>query len=76
MIDPLFTVLWGLIFGAGLIVEIIAIRRKGKGDTLSEHVWKLLRTNVVVYFVVLGFFIWLVIHFFGFGLVDGWMRRL
>ena len=76
MIDPLFSVLWGLIFGAGAILEIVAIRRKGKGDTLSEMVWRLLRTSVVTYFVVLGFFAWLLVHFFGFGLVDGWIGRL
>ncbi|KKM81974.1 hypothetical protein LCGC14_1324270 [marine sediment metagenome] len=75
-INPVFTVLWGTIFGVGLIVEIVALRRDGKGDTLSEHVWKLLRINVVVWFVALGFFAWLIIHFFGFGLVDAWLRGL
>lgn len=75
-IDPIFTVLWGIIGGAALVLEIVALRRKARGDTLSEQIWALLRTNVVVWFVRLGFFAWLIIHFFGFGIVDGWLRGL
>lgn len=36
-------VLWILSFG---VIEYLAIRRGGSGDTLSEHVWRLLRTGV------------------------------
>lgn len=70
-----FTLGWGIIFGAGLVLEILALIRKDRGDTLSEHVWFLLRKGgVVFWFLALGFFMWLIVHFFGFGIVDGWIR--
>ena len=76
LIDPLFTILWGVIGGAALILEIIALRRKKRGDTLSEQIWALLRKSPVVWFVGLGFFSWLIVHFFAFGIVDRWLIGL
>lgn len=35
-----FTIAWILWIAAFLVIEGIALFRKEKGDTLSEHVWK------------------------------------
>ena len=71
-----FTLAWIAVVGAGLALEAVALLRKGRGDTASEHVWALLRKSVVLWFLGLGLFAWLALHFFGFGVVDGWIRRL
>jgi hypothetical protein len=68
-LDWPFTIAWGVIVGAGLIVEGIAIARKRKGDTASEHVWWLLRRRKVYWFVAAGLLLWTVLHFLGFGIV-------
>lgn len=69
-----FTLGWIAVVGAGLALEAVALLRKAKGDTASEHVWAVLRRSVVFWFLGLGLFAWLAVHFFGFGIVDGWMR--
>jgi len=71
-----FTLAWISIIVSGLALEAVALLRKGRGETLSEHVWALLRKSVVIWFLGLGLFAWLAVHFFGFGIVDGWIRRL
>lgn len=68
-----FSIGWIVIVAAGLVLEAVALLRKGRGDTASEHVWWLLRKAPVVWFLGLGFFAWLAVHFFGFGIVDGWI---
>ena len=61
---------WLVWFSVALLAfgvpEAIAIRRKEKGDTLSESVWALLRTGWRVPFTILflGTFCWLIAHFF------------
>lgn len=37
-----FTIGWGLLALAGLVLEGIALVNSGRGDTLSEHVWAFL----------------------------------
>ena len=62
-------VVWGLLFG---VVEYKAIKNKKEGDTLSEHVWKLIGTDTPgrnwhhwLFRGALGaLFIWLIPHFF------------
>lgn len=47
-------------------VELIAIVRKGEGDTLSENVWKLQRRGSwgkFVRWMIAAFLLWLIIHF-------------
>ena len=67
---------WIVIVGAGLALEAAALLHKGRGDTFSEHTWALLRKSVVLWFLGLGLFAWLAVHFFGFGIVDGWIREM
>jgi hypothetical protein len=63
-------VLWALMFG---VIEYKAIKDKRKGDTLSEHVWKLIGkrgyaktgTSVVFRVGIGGLLVWLIGHFFG-----------
>lgn len=69
-----FSIGWIVLVVAGLALEAAALIRKQKGDTASEHIWWLLRKSVVFWFLGLGLFIWLLVHFFGFGIVDGWVR--
>ena len=69
-----FSIAWIAIIAAGLALEAVALLRKGKGDTASEHVWALLRKSVVLWFLGLGLFAWLAVHFFSFGLADKWIR--
>lgn len=58
---------WAVIFGAGTAWEFRGILRKGKGDTLSETVWRLLRSAPVWRWLVGAFFGWLIVHFVFFG---------
>lgn len=72
-------VLWILAFG---VIEFLAVRRRGPngeagGDTLSEHVWKLIGTKAenrkplawVCRGALLILFGWLIPHF-----MTGWLR--
>lgn len=64
-----------------LVVEIIAIRRSARGDTLSEHVWAWLGANArgahrpptfwawLRRLVILLFLTWLVVHL----VTGGWV---
>ena len=67
-----FTIGWIVIVLAGLALETVALIRKGRGDTASEHVWWLLRRSPVIWFLALGLFSWVIVHFFLFG----WFDRL
>ena len=73
MPDWVFTLGWVVILGALGVWELWAILRKKRGDTLSEHTWWLLRKSPVIWFVALGFFGWLIVHFFAFGAFDRWL---
>lgn len=54
--------LWaGLVFLAGLL-ELIGLKRRAKGDTLSEYTWSKTR-HPVVSGAVVGLVGWLVYHF-------------
>ena len=63
-----FWIAWLLAFA---IVEIIALRREGGGDTFSEFVWWIIGTGEserdtwqwVARVFVIGFMVWLVPHF-------------
>ena len=39
---PMLWFLWALAFG---VIEYAALKDKAEGDTLTEHVWKLIGTN-------------------------------
>ena len=66
----LFTVGWIALVIAGLALETVALVRKQRGDTASEHIWWLLRRSPVIWFLALGLFAWMIVHFFLFGLFD------
>lgn len=58
---------WILIFGVGVVWEFKGILSPTKGDTLSETVWRLLRTAKIWRYLLAGFLIWLLVHFLTFG---------
>ncbi len=69
----MFTAAWILWILAFAVIETIAIVRKARGDTLSEHVWnwfslkgkkgKLKGWQIALRFGFLSFWAWLTIHF-------------
>jgi hypothetical protein len=58
-----YTVAWAIWIVYFLAVETIAILDKDRGDTLSEHVWAIVRSSSFAWFMVGGLLIWLVYHF-------------
>ena len=69
-----FWVSWfAAVVGSFGVAEFVALRNARRNDTLSEQVWLLLRVSRWVYrtaFVTFGgFVVWLLVHFFGFGVV-------
>lgn len=62
--------IWILLFG---VIEWSALKNKEPGDTLSEHVWKLIGKReyqkqgayLVWRGVIGGLLVWLMAHFFG-----------
>ncbi len=59
-----YTIGWIVVIGVTLVLEALALLRKEKGDTLSEHTWWVLRRHTIVWFVALGLAAWTLIHFF------------
>lgn len=63
-----FTIAWLLWLAMFVVVEGIALIRKDRGDTLSEHVWKWFRIRdkprqwTWRRAVLAGFLVWLLIH--------------
>jgi hypothetical protein len=56
---------WIVLFVAGTAWELRGIlNKRRKGDTLSETVWRFERLAAVVRYLVAGFLLWLVVHFF------------
>jgi hypothetical protein len=69
--------LWVCWLGAFAVIEGVALVRKDKGDTLSEHVWKWFHTQQgqktdgttrLRRFGLLAFMAWLAVHFLTGGL--------
>lgn len=63
----IFTALWILIGAAFLAVEIPAVVRKERGDTLTDHVRALMQYKSFKA-VFSAFWVWLTLHFFAPGL--------
>lgn len=73
MPDWVFTLLWVGIVIYFVIVEGVALVRKKRGDTLSEHVWDWFCLKgekdgksawcIVRRVLFFGFWIWLTVHF-------------
>ena len=71
-----YTWIWLAIMLQALIVELVAWRRRGPGDTLSEHVWKIMLgpAGIAIYAVMAWLFLW---HFpWGKGKPFGWQDVL
>jgi hypothetical protein len=41
----MFTIIWAAIGLVGGITELVALLNKRQGDTLSEHVWRVVRVG-------------------------------
>ena len=62
-------IVWVVAFG---VIEYAALKNKDGGDTLSEHIWKLIGTNTpgrnwenwLARIVLAGGFVWVIPHFF------------
>lgn len=73
--NPLYTFGWVILFVLGGVLETLAIIDRRRGDTLSEHVWKVFlvkdaRHPVLRWLLripLLGALTWLTLHF-AFGL--------
>lgn len=63
-----YTIAWTIWVAWFIFVEVCAIVDPDTGDTLSEHVWFLLRPWPV-WFVFAGFLAWLLIHLLTYGRV-------
>ena len=67
-----YTVLWIIWIVAFGVIEYPALKNKDFGDTLTEHIWKLIGTNTpgrnwenwLARIVLVGGFIWVIPHFF------------
>jgi len=65
----LFWIAWLVAFG---VVEFIAVRREGGGDTFSEFIWWIIGTGEsdrdavrwIARALILGVLLWLIPHFF------------
>jgi hypothetical protein len=63
--SPHFVMFWKLWFAAGFLVEMVALFRPARGDTLSEQLWNL-RDNprmVGSFSFLMAILIWSVYHF-------------
>ena len=71
-LDSKYTAMWVIWIAAFGVIEYAALKDKDKGDTLSEHVRKLIGTNTpgrnwenwIARAGVLGLLLWLIPHFF------------
>lgn len=67
-----YTVLWVIWLVAFGVIEYKALQNKDEGDTLSEHVWKMIGTNTpgrnwenwLARVGLGGFFVWIIVHFY------------
>jgi hypothetical protein len=76
MIDWRFTAVYLIAAAVLLVTEIVAVvtGRGRKGSTITENVRAALDKSVLLWFVALGAAIWGIVHLFGFGIVDSWIR--
>lgn len=73
MNDTIFTIAWVGIVLYFIVWEAIALWRKRRGDTLSEHVWEWFCLKgkkdgkspwcIIRRILFFGFWIWLTVHF-------------
>jgi len=62
----LWRLIWIVLIVAGVAIELAALARPAKGDTLSELVWAVLSHSTWGKFatwMISAFFLWLIVHF-------------
>lgn len=67
----IFTLIWIILGAVGGVTELVALGNRREGDTLSEHVWRIVRVDdprptPVVWMIrvlVAGVMLWLAGHF-------------
>ena len=62
-VTPIITVAFLVFIIPAVILELWGVRRKKKGDTISENVWWAQQRVPGLRFVVAAFLVWLFIHF-------------
>ena len=62
-VTPLITVAFLVFIIPAVALELWGVRRKAKGDTISENVWWLQKRIPGLRFVVAAFVAWLFVHF-------------
>lgn len=65
-LDLRFVVAWTLLIAAGIGLELFALSRPAKGDTLSELVWFIREIpgwGSFLIFMLCAFLLWLLLHF-------------
>jgi hypothetical protein len=65
----MFTVAWVLLGAAVAVIEGLALVNRKKGDTLSEHVWAVMKLGRAARVVLVLFWCWLSIHL----VTGGWI---
>lgn len=61
-LDLTFTVILALLAGAVIGVELWAVARRRRGDTISEHAWWLFDRLPWLRVVYVVFVVWLTLH--------------
>ena len=59
-----YTAGWGALVLAGVLLETLALLDKDRGDTLSEHLWRVLSLHGIVGWMAIGAVAWAVLHIF------------
>lgn len=59
-----WAIAWLVWLGLFLAVELPAIFNTTDGDTLSEHVWRIVSVPVA-WWLLAGFLVWLLVHLLG-----------
>ena len=61
----IWTILWLSWAAVGLVLEVVALIRPQRGETLSENLWRLLRRQPIFWFLGVGLGAWGMLHIFG-----------
>lgn len=62
-VNIVWTVIYLVLAVPLIIIELIGVYRRQKGDTISENVWWIQKKFWPIKIVISGFLIWLLVHF-------------
>ena len=54
---------WLIILTQAGFLEYFAVKRAASGDTFSELMWSIIQFHPLFFYVMIGVFAWLVVHF-------------